>query len=98
MILPPPPGDLEALGAMANVAVSAGPTAKDWPYYQFVKGLTEYRQGHFADSTVWLEKVVAQDEKPDRTVQAYAVLAVTRYQLMQLGEARAALAAGRELA
>src|SRR5713101_8044303 len=43
LILPPPAADLETIGKMADTAVAAGPDHKFWHYFQFVKGLAEYR-------------------------------------------------------
>ena len=37
-----------------------------WPYYTFVKGLAEYRAGHFADAVEWLRRVAAPDDAPAR--------------------------------
>ena len=69
-----------------------------WPYYMFVKGLAEYRQGHFAGALEWLRKVAAQEGVPARTAQAYATMAMAEYQLGQTNAARLALAQGTKIA
>ena len=83
---------------MADIAVAAGPTNPSWPYYVFVKGLAEYRQGHFAGALEWLRKVAAQEGVPARTAQADATLAMAEYQLGQTNAARATLAEGVKIA
>jgi len=98
LILPPSAADLETLGKMADTAVAAGPGHKSWNYFQFVKGLAEFRQGHFASAKEWLEKVAAHEGDPNRTVAAHMVLAMAQYQLKQNDEARATLAKGLKIA
>ena len=98
LMLAPPGGSLERLAKMADTAVAAGPGDNSWPYYQFVKGLAEYRQGHFAGAMDWLQKVAAQEGVPARTAEADAILAMAHYQLGQTNAARAALADGIKLA
>ncbi len=94
LILPPPADRVEKIAKMAELAVQVGATNEAWPYFQLVKGMVEYRQGHFSAARPWLEKVVAQPDAPARTVQANAMLAMTQYQLGQTNDARAALAEG----
>ena len=98
LMLPPPADSLERLAKMADIAVAAGPTNPSWPYYMFVKGLAEYRQGHFAGALEWLRKVAAQEGVPARTAQADATLAMAEYQLGQTNAAREALAQGIKIA
>jgi hypothetical protein len=98
LMLPPPAASLARLAKMADTAVSAGPTDNSWPYYVFVKGLAEYRQGHFAGAVEWLRRGAAQEGVPARTAQADATLAMAEYQLGQTNAARAALAQGIKLA
>jgi hypothetical protein len=96
MILPPPGTNLQTLAAMADTAVSAGPNDSNWIFYEFVKGLAEYRLGHFASAAGWVQKVVGQEGDPTRTAEAYAILAMAQYQQQQVREAQATLAAGRQ--
>ena len=98
LILPPPAASLPRLAKLADTAVSAGPTDNSWPYCEFVKGLAEYRQGHFAGALEWLRKVAAQEGEPARTAQADATLAMAECQLGQTNAARAALAQGIKIA
>jgi hypothetical protein len=97
LMLPPPAGSLARLAKMADVAVAAGPTDPSWPYYMFVKGLAEYRQGHFGGALEWLRKVAAQEGAPARTAQTYAVMAMAECQLGQTNAARTALAQGTKI-
>jgi hypothetical protein len=64
----------------------------------FVKGLAEYRQGHFAAAVEWLRKATAQEGVPARTAQADATLAMAECQLGQTNAAREALAQGIKIA
>ena len=98
LMLPPPAASLGRLAKMVDTAVAAGPAHKDWPYFQCVKGLTEYRQGHFAGAREWLEKVTAQPGVAARTAQAQATLAMAEFQSGQTNAARAALAEGIKIA
>jgi len=98
LMLPPPAASLDRLAKMADTAVAAGPTNSSWPYYEFVKGLAEYRLGHFAGALEWLRKVAAQEGVPARTAQARATIAMAEYQLGQTNAARAALAEGITIA
>jgi len=63
-----------------------------------VKGLAEYRQGHFASAAEWLRKVDGQTGDMYRTVQAHMALAMAQHQLKQTEEARVTLAKGLEIA
>jgi len=83
---------------MADTAVAAGPADSAWPYYEFVKGLIEYRQGHFAGALEWLRKVAPNEGVPTRTAQTYATMAMAEYQLGQTNAARATLAEGIKIA
>jgi len=98
LMLPPPAASLVRFAKMADTAVAAGPTNSSWPYYEFVKGLAEYRLGHFASVLEWLRKVAAQEGVPARTAQADATLAMAEFQLGQTNAARATLAEGIKIA
>jgi serine/threonine protein kinase/Flp pilus assembly protein TadD len=98
LLLAPLPPDLETIGKMADVAVAAGPTNSLWPYFQFAKGLAEFRQGHFDNAAKWLQEVTPKDTDVTRTVQAYMVLAMAQYQLKKTDDARATLTTGLKIA
>jgi eukaryotic-like serine/threonine-protein kinase len=98
MMLPPPATSLKRLAKMADVALAAGPTNTAPAHNGFVKGLAEYRQGHFAGALEWLRKVAAQEGVPARAAQAYAAMAMAKYQLGQTNAARAALTQGIKIA
>jgi serine/threonine protein kinase len=98
LMIPPPAASLSKLAKMADTAVAAGPNDRAWPYYAFVKGLAEYRQGHFAGALEWLQKVPPDEGVPTRTAQAYATTAMAEYRLGQTNAARAALAQGIKIA
>jgi serine/threonine protein kinase len=98
LILPAQPADLGTIGRMAETAIAAGPTHRYWLYFQFAKGLTEYRQGNFTNAVKWLEEVKANDADAARTVQAYVVLAMAQFGLKHADLARTTLANGAKLA
>ena len=97
LILPPAAADLEKLARMVNTAVSAGSSNPDWPFFQFLKGLAEYRQGHFDAAIEPLRSVADKDGIPSRTAEAYCALAMAQYQRQQTQPAHASLEAGRKL-
>jgi len=99
LILPWSGADLDTVAKMADTAVAADTNHWAMTWFQFAKGLAEYRQGRFVSAVEWTQKVLAKaGEQPVRDVQAYMVLAMAQHQLKHLGEARAALAKGVEIA
>jgi len=98
LFVAPPASDLTTIARMVETAVAAGPNHRLWPYFQFVKGLAEYRQGRFASAVEWLQPVLPRSGDMYRTVQAYMTLAMAQRRLMQTDQARATLAKGVEIA
>jgi serine/threonine-protein kinase len=98
LFVSPPASDFPAIARMVETAVAAGPNHQYWPYFQFVKGLAEYRQGRFASAVDWLQPVLGQSGDVYRTVQAHMTLAMAQHQLNQTEQARATLAKGLEIA
>ena len=97
LILPPTPVELESIGKLADLAVAAGPAHPAWGYFQFVKGLAEYRQGHGAAAIEWLKNINPSRDWP-RAVEVQMVLALAQHQLQQFEAARATLSRGLQLA
>ncbi|HLH53319.1 MAG TPA: protein kinase [Verrucomicrobiae bacterium] len=97
MILPPDPDQLDQLSTMADTALRAGPGNSEWPYFQFAKGLAEYRRGDFKNAIEPLQNVIANRADPTRTVQAYSVLAMAQYHQHQVEAAKASLDAATVL-
>ena len=82
----------------ADTAVTAGNDSRYVPWFQFCKGLAEYRQGHFAGAVDWMQKTLSHAGNDlNRDVEAYMVLAMAHYQLKQTDEARATFAKGLEI-
>jgi hypothetical protein len=98
LFVPRSPSDSSAVEKLVETAVAAGPSHQYWPYFQFVKGLAEYRQGRFASAAEWLQKVLSRTNDTYRTVQAHMMLAMAQHQLKQTEQARVTLAKGLELA
>jgi hypothetical protein len=98
LILPNSGVDLGAVARLAETAMAAGPTHPSFSFFQFAKGLSEFRQGRFASAADWLKPVVEEQGDPNRAVQASMVLAMAQFRLKQLDEARETLAKGVRLA
>lgn len=99
LILPVKGADLTIESKLADVAVTFDAKAAVNPWFQFCKGLAEYRQGHFSAAQEWMRKVLARvQEGSTRDVGAYMVLAMAEHRSQQLDKARASLAAGFDLA
>jgi eukaryotic-like serine/threonine-protein kinase len=95
LILASSGADLDVVDDMIDSALAAGPDYWAATFFQFAKGLSEYRQGHFTSAVEWVQKALAKPgESEFRDAQAYLVLAMAHHQLNQVDEARAALAEG----
>jgi WD40 repeat protein/Flp pilus assembly protein TadD len=99
LMLPGSGPDLAIAAKMAETAVSAPTNHPQLTWFRFVKGLAEYRQGHFANAVDWMQKVLAHaGDFSTRDVEAYMVLAMAHYRLNQDGDAGVALGKGVEIA
>ncbi|MBI3850935.1 MAG: serine/threonine protein kinase [Verrucomicrobia bacterium] len=99
LILPDSGVDLSTVNAWADIAVTAGKDRVYAPWFQFCKGLAEYRQGHFAGAVDWMQKVLSHaGDNLDRDGGAYLVLAMAQYRSKQADQAGATLAKGVEIA
>jgi serine/threonine protein kinase/tetratricopeptide (TPR) repeat protein len=98
LMIPPPKASLEQLSKMADASVAAGSGDKLWPYFAFVKGLAEYRLGHFDSALEWLKKVTDHERVPARAAQTYATMAMAEYGLGNTNAAREMLTEGIKIA
>ena len=99
LLLPLDGADLAAAAKLAETAVTLGKDDAWVAYYQFAKGLAEYRQANFAQAVEWTRKALGQPGTDySRDIQAYSVLAMALHRLNQAGEAREALSKATELA
>jgi TPR repeat protein len=84
----------EQTSEWADTAIRLGTNDWAWPsHFQFTKALAEYRQGHFASATEWIQKWSPR-EGTDRDyfeAEVGAVLAMARQRLGQSAAAREAL-------
>ena len=94
LMFSPPNENLERLGIMADTAAAASPTNTAWPYFEFVKGLAEYRRGRYAEAIDWLGKIELRGAVPARDAEVRATLAMAQYRLGQTNAALSALADG----
>jgi tetratricopeptide (TPR) repeat protein/thiol-disulfide isomerase/thioredoxin len=88
--------DLAAVSKIADLAVTNG---KDHPwrlFFQYTKGLAEYRQGRFADAAE-SEQASTGANEAYLSAGADLVLAMAQFQLKQPDPARASLDKGAEL-
>jgi hypothetical protein len=97
LLTAPSPTDMVTLAKMSETAIAAGPDHKFWPYFAFVKGFAEFRQGHFTSARDWIGKALEQQGDRYRTTQAFLVLAMTEHELNQESEARTAFAHATEI-
>ena len=99
LLFPLDGADLAAATKLAETAVTLGKDDPRVAYYQFAKGLAEYRQTNFAQAVEWTRKALVQSGTDyNRDVQAYSVLAMALDRLNQAGEAREALSNATQLA
>jgi serine/threonine protein kinase len=98
LILAPSTADFSAINRLVDTAVAAGSNHVAWGYFQFAKGLSEYRQGRFASAAEWLETISPQKRLSNRNAQTSMVLAMAQYQIGWTDEARATLAQGLKTA
>ena len=99
LMLPSPGADLTTESKWADTAVTVGKNHQYLAYFQFVKGLAEYRQSHFASAVEWTQKTLSGAEADfNLDVEAHMVLAMAQYQSKQMDQARAALDKGVEIA
>jgi hypothetical protein len=98
LLLPPDAADLPAIQKMADTAVAAGPDHPLWLFFQFAKGLADYRQGHFDRAAERLQPVASKWRGPVAGVylsaEACLVIAMARHQVHQFWPARRALSEG----
>jgi TolA-binding protein len=100
LMLPSSGADLATVERLADAALMAATKDLYLSYYQFTKGLVEYRQGRFASASDWMRKSIDDPfygNGHNRYVQSYMVLAMAQQQLKQHDEARAAFAKGIEI-
>jgi eukaryotic-like serine/threonine-protein kinase len=90
--------DLDAAARLADIAVTRGKEYDNFPYYEFAKGLAEYRQGHFAGAIDWTRRALSNPGVVDnRDAAAWLVLAMAQHESRKPVEARAALHSGAQI-
>ena len=98
LFLPAPEVDLNAMGRLADTAVTLGANDEGaMPFFSTCKALSEYRLGHFAEAAEWAQSALNSSRK-DAHPHAYGVMALADWRLGKKDEARAMLAAGEKLA
>ena len=108
MLVPLDGAELEAAVRLADIAAAAKYADGNLAWREFVKGLAEYRQGHFANAAEWQRKVLlagsqqalpgwTREAERNRAAAAYFVLAMAYQESKQTAEAQAALSRGIEI-
>jgi tetratricopeptide (TPR) repeat protein len=97
LLLPESGADLVMMDKLADKAVTAGSGTDGFPYFQACKAMSHYRMGNFSEAIAWGNKS-ANSSASFAQAKAYAVLAMSHWQLGQQDEARGALAQGDALA
>jgi eukaryotic-like serine/threonine-protein kinase len=97
LILPVAGVDLSTVAQLADTAVTMGRTHPYLRSFEFVKGLAEYRQGHFTSSVEWMRKVLADPGASFLSAETYCVLAMALDQSGKPAESRAALGKGVQI-
>jgi tetratricopeptide (TPR) repeat protein len=91
LILPAEGIDLEAVGRIADRALSRGKGNAFFPYFEFAKGLSEYRLGHFVEAVEWMRKTLATPGADFRDAEACLVLAMALQRSGHDAESRSSL-------
>jgi Flp pilus assembly protein TadD len=97
LILPVAGIDLNAVARLADTAIKNGESHSYFAYFEFAKGLAEYRQGHFESAIEWMRKVLVEGSADYRDAETFLVLGMAQQRSGRLAEARAALAKSREI-
>jgi len=101
LILPWSGPEMAALARLAELGVRQGPDHKAWRRFQFVKGLVEFRQGHFREAATWMREVAESGEwyrDVHRDVQGYMVLAMAYHGAGKPSHARSTMVTGLAVA
>jgi serine/threonine-protein kinase len=86
------------VAALADLAVTEGRQSSYLPYFQFCKGLAEYRQARFTSAADWMEVVLTNRMGVlSLDTSATMVLAMAEYRSGHREQARASLAKGSEI-
>jgi tetratricopeptide (TPR) repeat protein len=98
LLLPHSGPDLQLMDTLADTAVAAGNSDASMAYFQGCKAMSNYRLGHFPEAIEWAHKA-ARNSLADAQAKAkaYAVLAMTYWQLGEEEAARAMLSKGNQL-
>jgi tetratricopeptide (TPR) repeat protein len=99
LILSSSGADLDLVGKLTDVAVSADPKDPTLPWFHASKAIAEYRRGNFAPAVDWAQRVLAKGGTNwNREIQVQMVVAMSQHQLKQFERAQASFAKGREIA
>jgi len=98
LFLPYSEADSKLINHLADLPVTSGTENEAAiPYFQNLKALSEYRQGHYSDAIDWGQKALSWPRNPVHPY-ASAILAMAYWKLEKKEEARAMLAQGDLLA
>jgi tetratricopeptide (TPR) repeat protein len=99
LILASSGADSDVVGRWVEAALTFGTNTGALPWNQVVKGMAEYRLGHFTGAVDSMQKALSHaGDDFNRDVEAYMVLAMAQHRSNQAEEAGVALAKGVEIA
>lgn len=91
-LISPVPDDSGNVQRLIDAAAASRPPNAPGDDLQFLKGLAEYRRGHFAEAIQQLQKLAANGGQDIRSLQAGVIMAMAEQALGQTGAARESLA------
>jgi serine/threonine protein kinase len=95
LLLPNSGVDLELIDNLADAAVTLGSGDASLPYSQACKAMSNYRLGRFREAVDYAEKALINPAaEPQAKAKAFAVVAMSNWQLGEQSSARDALAKG----
>jgi serine/threonine protein kinase len=88
LVLPPAVAELDGAVKMVDTAMNVDSPHKSWDDVLFVKGLEEYRLGHFRIALDRLKKIEIEKAHLNRRLEIQSIMAMTRHQLGRAVDAR----------
>jgi serine/threonine protein kinase len=89
LIIPASAEEMPVIARMSVVAAQHADTNNDaWSFNLFAKGLSEYRQGNYANATELLQKIIPLDPGSSCRAETFLVLAMAQARLNQSAASR----------
>jgi serine/threonine protein kinase len=99
LLLPNSGADSQLIDNLADSAITFGSGDASMPYFQACKAMSNYRLGHFHDAAHWAQRAVnGPTAEAQAKAKAFAILAMSDWQMGEKGGAHEALARGEAYA